>query len=98
MRAAIAVTESLSYAQRIARRRRAGAGILGARLEAAPARAQSVLDAQQIEHLADDVLQQIVDALRPVVEARARRHDRRAETREPQHVLEVDRRQRRLAR
>ena len=54
--------------------------------------------AEVIEHARDDEVHEIVDRRRPVIEARRRRHHDRAGARHAQHVLEMDRAERRLAR
>jgi len=57
-----------------------------------------VRDAEVVEHARDDEVDEVVDARRASVEAGHRRQDRRAGAGELQHVLEVDRGERRLAR
>src|ERR687889_836864 len=63
-----------------------------------PARARRVRDVEVVEHAEDEVVDQLLDGLRPVVEARARGHYARARPREPEHVLKVYRVEGRLAR
>jgi hypothetical protein len=56
-----------------------------------------VLDAELVERAADGVVDHLVERARPRVEGRHRRRDDRAGLRDPEHVLEVDDRERRLA-
>ena len=66
--------------------------------DAAPTRSQRMRDPQLIEDARDDKIDEVVDRLRPAVESWRRREDNRAGARELKEVLEMDRRQRCLAR
>ena len=55
-------------------------------------------DVQLVEYARDHEVDDVGDGLRMRVEARRGRKDHRAGMREPRHVVEVDHRQRRLAR
>ena len=68
------------------------------RHDCAPARDERVLEPDLVEHAADDEVDEVVDRLGAVVEARREEEDRRAGAAQREHVLEVDRRERRLAR
>src|SRR2546428_7624651 len=64
----------------------------------APARDERVLEPDVVEGARDDEVDEVVDGLRARVEPRREEEDRRARAAQRQHVLEVDRRQRGLAR
>src|SRR3954466_8122063 len=63
-----------------------------------PTRARRMRDVEVVEHAEDEVVNELLDGLRPVVEAGAGGHYARARAREPEHVLKVYRVQGRLAR
>src|ERR1035437_681535 len=64
----------------------------------APPRRQRVLDAEMIEHARDDEIDQLGDAGGTVIEPGRRRQHDRPRPSEAQHVLEVNRAERRFAR
>src|SRR3954454_6825144 len=63
-----------------------------------PSLRQRVLEAELVERAADDEVDEILHRLGAVVEARREKEDRRARLTECEHVAQVDRRERRLAR
>src|SRR5215208_1614524 len=63
-----------------------------------PAAHQLVLEPQLVEAAPDDEVHKVVNRARAVVEARRKKEHDRARLPNAQHVLEVDRRERRLAR
>src|SRR5215213_4072002 len=63
-----------------------------------PPRRERVLEAELVEGTRDDEVDEVVDRARLVVEARREEQDHGARLPQPEHVLEVDRRERRLAR
>src|SRR5689334_10235581 len=64
----------------------------------APPPRQLVLEAELVETACDDEVDEVVDRFRPVVEARREEEHGCARLAHAEHVLEVDRRERRLAR
>ncbi len=64
---------------------------------AVPALGEGGGNVELVEHARDDVIDDVVDGLRMVVEGRHRRHDRHAHARELEHVLEMHLGERRLA-
>ena len=64
---------------------------------AVPALGERRLDAELVEHAEHDVVDDIVDRLRMIVEGRHRRQHHHAHAGELEHVLEMHFRERRLA-
>src|SRR5919198_6177205 len=64
----------------------------------APPLHQLDVETQLVERTGDDEVDEIVDALRPVVEARREEEHRRSRLLDREHVAQMDERERRLAR
>src|SRR5437660_2825672 len=72
----------------------AGSRIAGTAL--APARPETMRNAELIENAGDDEIDEVVDRLRAIIKSRNRRNDRGAGACQLQHVLEMNRGARRF--